>query len=118
VGYTLLMENGLLASHCHTWNAPGWDARLKLVTDRSVVDVDLFHDVASGTVDGQGWECRGGVHEFEAQHRGFLRAVTGNDPSLVRSTYADALRTFRVVEALNRRIYPLPLGPDAVEAGR
>jgi predicted dehydrogenase len=103
--WTLEMENGTIVSHSHTWCAPGWGCKIELVTDRSVVRVDMFNNTASGTVAGAQFDYSGTLDEFEAEHRGFLSALDKQDMSPVRSPYADALQSFRIAAEINRLIY-------------
>jgi predicted dehydrogenase len=103
--WMLEMENGAIVSHCHTWCAPEWGCKIELVTDKSIVTVDMFGNSAKGKISGEDFDYTGTLDEFEAEHRGFLRAVEAGDMSIVRSPYADALETFRVTAEVNRLLY-------------
>ncbi len=102
--WTLQMENGVIVSHTHTWCAPFPRCLVEIMTDKSSVTVDLFKNKASGMVAGEPFEFQGTADEYEEEHRGFMRAIEAKDMSLVRSSYADALKTFALTEELLSRV--------------
>ena len=105
VCWTLRMDNGILVNHSHTWGASQWACRLQLITDKSGVTVDMFNNCAYGKVAGQEFRCNGTVDEFELQHRGFIAALAAGNMKLVRSSYADAMKSFRLTAEINRILY-------------
>ena len=104
----LEMANGVLASHSHTWSANEWECRINLVTDKSDVVVDMFRNTAAGKLSGRDFSFSGSAEDpqgFERENRAFLEAVNSREMTPVRSTFADALKSFRVVQDINRQIY-------------
>jgi predicted dehydrogenase len=93
-GWVLEMANGVVVTHAHTWCASNWTCQIRLITDRSDVTVNGFGDL---------------LGQFEAEHRAFLAAVASGDMRTVRSTYPDALESFRVTEEINRQLYENPV---------
>jgi hypothetical protein len=106
----------MMVNHSHTWAAGGWDCRVNIVTDQSDLTIDMFGNRASGTLGGQSYQMTGTTGEFELQHRGFLTALERNDPSVIRSTYADALRSFHVAARINQAVYGQSAELDIPEA--
>lgn len=110
--WTMKMRDGVLVSHAHTWCGNGWDCRIELVTDRSRIAVDMFGNSARGMRRGHEYRFDGKTNEFELEHRGFLRALESRDMKLVRSTFADALESFRLAAEINRAVYGRSLELD------
>lgn len=105
VCWNLRLDNGILINHAHTWCGPDWNCQLNLVTDKSRIEVDLYGNTAKGKIRGKDWSFTGIKHEFRLQHEGFIRALSNHDQSLVRSSFADALKTFVTTAKINRQLY-------------
>jgi predicted dehydrogenase len=103
--WTLTMANGILVNHSHTWGSSRWDCRLHLVSDQSSVTVDVFNNCAFGILAGKEFRCEGTADEFELQHRGFLEALASDEMGLIRSPYADAMKSFQLAAEINRMLY-------------
>ena len=103
--WTLAMRNGVLVNHAHTWCGEDWDCQLDLVTDRSRIGIAMFRNTAEGVLRGQDYRYKGTTDEFELEHRGFLRALESQDMTMVRSSFADALESFRVACQINHILY-------------
>lgn len=104
----LEMKNGVLVSHAHTWCADKWECRINIVTDKSDVIVDMFRNTASGHLAGKDFSFTGDQQDIQAfgiENRAFLEAVKTGAMSPVRSTFADALKSFKIVQEINRQIY-------------
>ncbi|MEI8123390.1 MAG: Gfo/Idh/MocA family oxidoreductase [bacterium] len=105
VCWTLAMRNGVLVNHSHTWCGADWDCQIDLVTDQSRICIGMFHNAAQGVLRGKDFRYEGKVDEFELEHRGFLRALELQDTTMVRSSFTDALESFRVAGEINRILY-------------
>ncbi len=103
--WCMVMTNGAVVSHCHTWCAPKWACSLRIVTDKSIVTIDMFGGRASGVIDGANFDYQSQSDEFELQHIGFAEAVRTRDMSKARSPYDDALKSFRVAAEINQLLY-------------
>jgi len=103
--WVLQMGTDTLVTYNHTCRAPRWSAGLEIVTHQSRVRVDLFENSAEGSINGHAWSFKGTECELEMQHRAFLGAVMAGDGGPVRSTYSDALESFRDIGYINSIIH-------------
>jgi len=105
VSWCMIMTNGTVVSHSHTWCAPGWACNIRIVTDRSIVSLDMFGGTATGMINDENFNYQSQTDEFELEHRAFAEAVKTQDMSNVRSPYKDALKSFRIAAEINRLLY-------------
>jgi predicted dehydrogenase len=108
-GWVMAFDNGVVATHAHTWGGAGWACNIHLVTDRSRVTVDGFTGRATGTLDGKPFDFTPAdasvERAFELEHRAFLEAIRSGSMAPIRSTYADALKSFAAAEEIIRQIH-------------
>jgi len=98
--YILRHTSGMVSSHIHNWSHQGTTLQLQIVAEH----LDLTWQLEGqrrlfGTVDGTLIDETSDADLMLNEMTGFVRAVQQADPSLIRSSYADAARSLRVVEA-------------------
>ena len=75
----------------------------ELVGDNLYLNLNLDYQLR-GNIDGESIEFDGTESGYYRQIEHFVKAVETNDQSLVRSGYADALKTLAVTVAANRSL--------------
>ena len=93
VSATYRFAGGGLGSHLHNWSHSGWVWEIDTIGR----DLRLTWDMASnrlfGKVDGVEIDERFDDNCYDTEITGFVEAVRAGDPTAVRSTYADSVRT-------------------------
>jgi len=98
-------ESGMFSTHVQNWSRPETLHRIQVVGDA----FDLTWPISEGEkvvgrLDGQEVDERFEADPYVEEIRGFIAAVAQNDQTIIRSTYADACRTFAVCEAATRAV--------------
>jgi predicted dehydrogenase len=100
---TMTHENGLV-SHVATSSAsPSGSNEVTIIGDGFHLDIQ-FGGTLSGVVDGEAVEIDGEGGNWGTELRAFIDAVQADDPSMPRSPYADARKTFETTLAVNEAI--------------
>ncbi|HSV73665.1 MAG TPA: Gfo/Idh/MocA family oxidoreductase [Chthonomonadales bacterium] len=93
VSVNLRWSRGALGSHLHNWSHRGWVWEVDVICDTARLTWDMANKRVTGLVDGTPVECVAHDDCYRTEVEGFLDAVRRGDPSGVRSTYADSVRT-------------------------
>jgi myo-inositol 2-dehydrogenase/D-chiro-inositol 1-dehydrogenase len=102
---TYRLANGAVGCHYHSWAHKGWTCQMELRTDDSRAQLDFAAGTkAAGNIKGEPKEFVSQKDCYATEIERFLQAVRENNPSLIRSTYADAARSLAVVFAANRSL--------------
>jgi len=98
----LRFASGTIGNHLHSWSHRGWVARIELYGN----DIALTLDYAANSIYGNIKETR--VQEkmsddpYITELERFLDAVERKDQTILRSPYADAVKTLAVAIAANK----------------
>jgi len=112
---TMEHETGAI-SHVTTTCAADYDARVEVVAEDAVLEIT--EEELSGTVDGEAIEESFDANPYAVEVDAFLAALTAGDADPIRSTYADAMRTFALTLAARESLDAEgPVEPAAVEGG-
>lgn len=90
---TLVHENGVVSSVSSAVTSPDWTAEVDVVGDGVSLTLDYTTQELTGSVDGEEIRREHPTDRYGREVEAFLQASRANDPSTVRSDYADALRT-------------------------
>ena len=101
---TLRFENGGVGTILSSDLIPGYDTYTKLFCKGRTVEIRAtsLRVVESGHLEEFTWRPLPYSHLPEDQ--AFIQAVADREPSLIRSTFADAVKTLEVTLAINRSI--------------
>jgi len=100
----LSFENGTIGNVVSTCVANAFNGfSSELVGDNLYLNLNLDYQLR-GNIDGESIEFDGTESGYYRQIEHFVKAVETNDQSLVRSGYADALKTLAVTVAANRSL--------------
>jgi predicted dehydrogenase len=93
-------ENGVVSQVASTAASPEKDVSLELVGEDLRLELDLVSHTLAGTVDGESIDDGGNGDEvmYGAELDAFVEAVERDDPSIPRSPYGDARRTFELTK--------------------
>lgn len=91
--------SGAVGCHYHSWAQKGWTCELELRTADSRATLNFAAGKASGTIKGEAKEAGATKDYYVTEVERFLQAVREKNPALVRSTYADAVKSLAVVAA-------------------
>lgn len=106
-------ENGVVSHVGATSASPDWNSTFVLVGDGFRLEFDYFDGTLTGRVDDEEIDMTVDVTQRQKQAEAFVEAVRADDPSLPRSPYSDAVRTFeltRAVEDARERDRPVHVG--------
>ncbi|MBI5394447.1 MAG: Gfo/Idh/MocA family oxidoreductase [Verrucomicrobia bacterium] len=98
------LASGAVGCHYHSWAHKVWTCQMELRSDESRVLLDFATGKATGNIKGEPKEAATQKDYYVTEIERFLQAVKENNPSLVRSTYADATKSLAVVLAANRSL--------------
>jgi predicted dehydrogenase len=96
--------SGAVGCHYHSWAQKGWTCELELRTADSRATLDFAAGKATGSIRGEAKEAGATKDYYVTEIERFLQAVREKNPSLVRSTYADAAKSLAVVMAASRSL--------------
>lgn len=101
---TLRFRNGAVGTVLSSDLVPGYDTYAKLFTKNLTVEIrsGSLRLVESNHLEEVTWRPQPSMHFVEDE--AFIKAVETRDQSLIRSTFADGLRTLEVTLAINRSI--------------
>jgi predicted dehydrogenase len=91
-------ESGAVSQVSSTSASPEKDVSLELVGDGCRLELDFGSHTLSGTVDGETVHVEGDGRPYEKELAAFVEAVETDDPTLPRSPYADAYRSFELTK--------------------
>jgi predicted dehydrogenase len=102
----LRFANGATGAHLQSWVQDADGGLVTIRTEHDCLTLETNGQL-SGTVDGQAvcttpQDEEGDRDDYYREMEAFFRAVRSNDFSKVRSSYADALRSLEVAEAVNQ----------------
>lgn len=101
---TLRFQSGAVATVLSSDLVPGYDVYVKLFARDRTVEIrsGSLRVVEAGHVEEFTWRPPHSMHFVEDE--AFIHAVESRDRSLIRSTFADGLRTLEVTLAINQSI--------------
>jgi predicted dehydrogenase len=99
------LANGAVGAHYHSWAHKVWTAQIEVRT----VECHAHIELAKGTkvlanLKGEQKEYVAQKDYYVSEVEIFLQAARAKNPSLIRSTYADAAKSLAVVLAANRSL--------------
>jgi predicted dehydrogenase len=101
---TMSHENGAVSHVSNTCAAPDHQYGLQVVAEDARLDIQYLDNSLSGVVDGEEVHYEGDRDGYARQLESFVDACLTNDPSRVRSDYADAAETLRTALAATRSL--------------
>ena len=105
VTLNLRMKNGVVVSHCHTWAYPKWLNEVELIAVGAHLRLSPFNGTFKGEVDGVQVEYKEeGDNGYLGELKAIVEAIRKRSMTPIRSTYADAVKSFAVALALNRSL--------------
>jgi len=104
VTLNLRMKNGVVVSHCHTWAYPKWENEVELIAVGAHLRLSPFQGAFKGEVDGVQVEYKVEDNGYLSELKAIVEAIRKRSMTPIRSTYADAVKTFAVALALNRSL--------------
>lgn len=117
IGLVLQFENGMVASHLHTWVGDKWRNEIALIGEKRLYRVYPFTgnlaiedqgsplELKSGKREKQGFYFEQGPRSlYDYENERFLQQVRSGDWSRTPSDYEDGLKTLRLTLACDRAI--------------
>ncbi len=98
------LASGAVGCHYHSWTQKGWTCQMELRTDDGRALLDFAAGKATSTIRGEAKEAVSQKDYYVTEIERFFQAIRENNPSLVRSTVADAAKSLAVVLAANRSL--------------
>lgn len=90
---TMEHENGIVSSVTSGVTASSWTAELDIVGEDHSLQLDYVAQELSGSIDGEEIHRDLPTDRYGQEVEAFIEAARRGDPTLVRSDFADALRT-------------------------
>lgn len=104
VVFQLQLNNGVVVNHLHTWAFPRWEIVMNVFGQGFFFRINLGESKVTGQVDGS----EVSYHQESQLHRPlmetFVEYVRTRDPQLVKSDYADAIKTQALTQAINQSV--------------
>lgn len=104
VAFQLQMEDGVVTSHLHSWAFPRWDIGLTIFGENFQFQFDLGGNTVEGLVDGKTFKASQATQLHRPIMEAFVRLVRTGNRELIRSDYADALKTLALTQAVDRAV--------------
>jgi predicted dehydrogenase len=104
VGVTLLLENGVLVSHLHSWSYPRWDIGLHLFGEGFDLRINLSGLSLQGMVDGMEIHESNNIPLHLPEMEAFVRLIHTRDRSLNRCDFKDAFRSLCLTQLVQQSI--------------
>ena len=102
---TAMQHNNDVVSHVGATTAsPDWNSTFILVGEGFRLEFDYFEGTLTGQVDGESISFETEITHREKQTAAFIEAVREDDPTLPRSPYEDAVKTFELTLAVDQSI--------------
>ena len=97
--------SGMLSTHVHNWSHTEALLELQVVGDAFDLTWHMHEsERLTGRLDGEDIDERFDADPYVEEIRGFVDAVAQNDPTILRSPYADACKTLAVCQAATRAV--------------
>ncbi len=101
ISYLVQYENNILQTHTHSWVYSDHVAELEFISDQFHLTLDIGEGRLTGTMDGEKvlFESEDVLYYLELE--AFVQAIKENRPELIKSTYADSIKSLRVALAVS-----------------
>ena len=96
--------SGAVGCHYHSWAQKDWTCEMELRTADSRATLDFAAGRAGGSIKGEAKEAGAAKDYYVTEIERFLQAVREKNQALVRSTFADAVKSLAVVAAASRSL--------------
>lgn len=104
VAINLRTRGGTVISHVHSWAYPSWKCECEILAVGAHLKLDLFGQKLTGEVDELKVEFHVEDNGYQNELKVLLQAILEKSMKPVRSTYADAVKTFEMVLAINQSL--------------
>lgn len=105
ISLNLKFASGTVGSHIHSWSHHGWIFQLEFIGKDFQITLDLTAgNRVYGIIDGVEVNFHGSDNYYQTEVKEFVEAVGKKDQSIIRSCYADAVRSLAVCLAANKSL--------------
>lgn len=104
VSMNLRFSGGTVGSHLHNWSHTGWVWEVDCIGGGFRLTWDMAHNRLHGTVGSEEIDIKADDECYRAEVEGFLKAAGAGDQSLIRSSYADSVKTLAAMLAANESL--------------
>ena len=98
------LANEVVINHLHTWAFPRWEIVMQIFGQGFDFTLNLGENHVTGHVEGEEIEVRQEAQLHRPLMEAFVEFTRTRDQSLVKSDYADALKTLALTQAVDKSV--------------